>query len=66
MEDKQLENKSQLSEFELPNLKRYAEKTLSASVGAAAAGAIVDSFLSDMGTRMESVFDVFSSVKSSR
>lgn len=54
-----------LSEFELPNLKRFAEKTLAGSVGAAAAGAIVDSFLSDMGSRMESVYDIFSTVRTS-
>jgi len=54
-----------VSEFELPNLKRFTEKTLAGSVGAAAAGAIVDSFLSDMGSRMESVYDIFSSVRTS-
>ena len=54
-----------VSEFELPNLKRYTEKTLAASVGAAAAGAIVDSFLSDIGSRMESVFNIFSTVRTS-
>ncbi|BCS53499.1 sodium/solute symporter serine/threonine phosphatase [Geobacter sp. SVR] len=54
-----------ISEFELPNLKRFAERTLAGSVGAAAAGAIVDSFLSDMGSRMESVYDIFSTVKTS-
>jgi phosphoserine phosphatase RsbU/P len=52
-------------EFELPNLKRFTEKSLAGSVGAAAAGAIVDSFLSDMGTRMESVYDIFSTVRTS-
>jgi len=56
---------SALSEFELPNLKRFTEKTLAGSVGAAAAGAIVDSFLSDMGSRMESVYDIFSNVRTS-
>jgi len=54
-----------VSEFELPNLKRFTEKTLAGSVGAAAAGAIVDSFLSDMGSRMESVYDIFSTVRTS-
>ncbi len=56
---------STVSEFELPNLKRFTEKTLAGSVGAAAAGAIVDSFLSDMGSRMESVYDIFSTVRTS-
>lgn len=54
-----------ISEFELPKLKRFTEKTLAGSVGAAAAGAIVDSFLSDMGSRMESVYNIFSSVRTS-
>lgn len=54
-----------VSEFELPNLKRFTEKTLAGSVGAAAAGAIVDSYLSDMGSRMESVYDIFSTVRTS-
>jgi len=54
-----------ISEFELPNLKRFTEKTLAGSVGAAAAGAIVDSYLSDMGSRMELVYDIFSNVRSS-
>lgn len=54
-----------ISEFELPNLKRFTEKTLAGSVGTAAAGAIVDSFLSDMGSRMELVYDIFSNVRSS-
>lgn len=63
--DRKIPGEGKISEFELPNLKRFTEKTLAASVGAAAASAIVDSFLSDMGTRMESVFNVFSSVKTS-
>ena len=58
-------NDGNVSEFDLPNLKRFTEKTLAGSVGAAAAGAIVDSFLSDMGSRMESVYDIFSTVRTS-
>ncbi len=61
----QMEQDGAVSEFELPNLKRFAERTLAGSVGAAAAGAIVDSFLSDMGSRMESVYDIFSNVRTS-
>lgn len=53
------------AEFELPGLKRFVERTLAGSVGAAAAGAIVDSYLSDMGSRMESVYDIFSTVRTS-
>jgi sigma-B regulation protein RsbU (phosphoserine phosphatase) len=63
--DREIGSDGSVSEFELPNLKRFAEKTLAGSVGAAAAGAIVDSFLSDMGSRMESVYDIFSSVRTS-
>lgn len=54
-----------ISENELPGIKLFAEKTLAGSVGAAAAGAIVDSFLSDMGSRMELVYDIFSTVRAS-
>jgi len=52
-----------ISEFELPNLKRFAEKTLAGSVGGAAANAIVSSFLSDLGSSMEPVYDIFSTVR---
>ena len=63
--DREISAEGLVPEFELPNLKRYTEKTLAGSVGAAAAGAIVDSFLSDMGSRMESVYDIFSTVRTS-
>jgi sigma-B regulation protein RsbU (phosphoserine phosphatase) len=63
--DRELDADGNVSEFELPNLKRFTEKTLAGSVGAAAAGAIVDSFLSDMGSRLESVYDIFSTVRTS-
>ncbi|KAB0669762.1 SpoIIE family protein phosphatase [Oryzomonas sagensis] len=63
--DREMDADGNVPEFELPNLKRFTEKTLAGSVGAAAAGAIVDSFLSDMGSRMESVYDIFSSVRTS-
>jgi sigma-B regulation protein RsbU (phosphoserine phosphatase) len=62
---RELDAEGNVSEFELPNLKRFTEKSLAGSVGAAAAGAIVDSFLSDMGSRMESVYDIFSTVRTS-
>ncbi len=65
LKDRQIEEDDAVSEFELPGLKRFAERTLAGSVGAAAAGAIVDSFLSDMGSRMESVYDIFSNVRTS-
>jgi len=63
--DQVMDTNGNISEFELPNLKRFTEKTLAGSVGAAAAGAIVDSYLSDMGSRMESVYDIFSNVRTS-
>ncbi|MBI2353991.1 MAG: SpoIIE family protein phosphatase [Deltaproteobacteria bacterium] len=63
--DREIDASGNVSEFELPNLKRFTEKNLAGSVGAAAAGAIVDSFLSDMGSRMESVYDIFSNVRTS-
>jgi sigma-B regulation protein RsbU (phosphoserine phosphatase) len=63
--NRELDADGNISEFELPNLKRFTEKSLAGSVGAAAAGAIVDSFLSDMGSRMESVYDIFSTVRTS-
>jgi sigma-B regulation protein RsbU (phosphoserine phosphatase) len=63
--NRELDDNGNISEFELPNLKRFTEKSLAGSVGAAAAGAIVDSFLSDMGSRMESVYDIFSTVRTS-
>lgn len=52
-----------VSEFDLPNLKRFTEKTLAGSVGGAAARAIVNNFLSDIGSSMEPVYDIFSSVR---
>src|SRR6185369_7220722 len=52
-----------VSEFELPNLKRFTEKTLAGSVGGAAARAIVNNFLSDIGSSMEPVYDIFSSIR---
>lgn len=52
-----------ISEFELPDLKRFTEKTLAGSVGGAAARAIVNNFLSDIGSSMEPVYDIFSTVR---
>lgn len=64
--DREIDSKGGVSEFELPNLKRFVEKTLAGSLGGAAAGAVVESFLSDIGSRMEPVFDIFSTVRTSR
>jgi len=64
--EREIDSKGGVSEFELPNLKRFVEKTLAGSLGGAAAGAVVESFLSDIGSRMESVYDIFSTVRTSR
>jgi phosphoserine phosphatase RsbU/P len=63
--DREIDENGRISEFELPSLKRFIERTLAASVGSAAAGAIVESYLSDMGSKMESFYDAFSTVRSS-
>ena len=63
--NREIDEKGGVSEFELPNLKRFVEKTLAGSVGAAAAGAIVESYLSDVGSKMEPFYDIFSSVRTS-
>ena len=63
--DRNIEENGRVSEFELPSLKRFIEKTLASAVGAAAAGAIVESYLSDLGSRMESFYDVFRTVRAS-
>lgn len=61
----EIDERGMVSEFELPSLKRFVEKTLAGSVGAAAAKAIVESYLSDIGSQMESFYDAFRSVRSS-
>ncbi len=65
LENREIDEKGGVTEFELPSLKRFIEKTMAGSVGAAAAGAIVESYLSDLGSRMEPVFDIFSTVRTS-
>ncbi len=62
--DRKIAGNGSVSEFELPNLKRFTEKTLAGFVGGAAARAIVNNFLSDIGSSMEPVYDIFSSVRS--
>lgn len=61
----EIDEKGMVSEFELPSLKRFAEKTIAGSVGSAAAKAIVENYLSDIGSQMESFYDAFKSVRSS-
>lgn len=65
LRERNISSNTTVPEFELPAMKRFVERTLAGSVGAAAAGAIMDSYLSDMGSRMESVYDIFSTVRDS-
>lgn len=60
---REIDEKGGVSEFELPQLKRFTERTLAGSLGAAAAGAVVESYLSDLGSKMEPVYDIFSTVR---
>jgi len=64
--DREIDAKGGVSDFELPNLKRFVERTLAASLGGAAAGAVVESLLSDVGSKLEPVYDIFSTVRTSR
>lgn len=66
LEQSQIDAKGSLSEYELPVLKRYTEHILAGSVGASAAGLIVDSYLEARGSRMEEVFNIFGTVTLSR
>ncbi|MCM2358443.1 MAG: SpoIIE family protein phosphatase, partial [Geobacteraceae bacterium] len=66
MADQQIDEKGSLSEYELPILKRYTERVLAGSVGAASAGIIVESYLEARGSEMEDVFDIFGTVTLSR
>jgi Na+/proline symporter len=60
--DKQIDERGSLSEYELPILKRYTEKVLAGSVGAASAGIIIESYMAARGSELEDVFDIFGSV----
>ena len=64
--DRQIDERGSLSEYELPTLKRFTEKVLAGSVGAAAAGVIIDSYLAARGSKLEDVFDLFGTVSLSR
>ncbi len=66
IEDRQIDERGSLSEYELPVLKRFTERTLAGSVGAAAARVIVDSYLAARGSEMVDVFDIFGTVTLSR
>jgi Na+/proline symporter len=66
LEDQEIDARGSLGEGELSRLKRFAEKTLAGSVGAAPARIIIDNYLVSRGSRMEEVFDIFGSVTISR
>jgi len=63
---REIDERGSLSEYELPNLKRFTERTLAGSVGAAPARIIIENYLATRGSRMEDVFDIFGSVTLSR
>lgn len=62
--DREVDEYGGVPEFELLHLKRFTEQTLAGFLGAAAAGAIVESFLSGMGSSLEPVYDIYSKVRS--
>ena len=64
--DREIDERGSLSEYELPSLKRFTERTLAGSVGAAPAHIIIENYLATRGSRMEDVFDIFGSVTLSR
>ncbi|OHB33175.1 MAG: stage II sporulation protein E [Desulfuromonadaceae bacterium GWC2_58_13] len=64
--DREIDEKGSLSEYEIPNLKRFTERTLAGSVGAAPARIIIENYLETRGSRMEDVFDIFGTVTLSR
>jgi Na+/proline symporter/serine phosphatase RsbU (regulator of sigma subunit) len=66
LSDQEIDEQGSLSEYELPMLKRFVERTLSGSVGDVAAGVITESYLAARGSHMEDVFDIFGRVSLSR
>ncbi len=64
--DREIDERGSLSEYEIPGLKRFTERTLAGSVGAAPARIIIENYLATRGSRMEDVFDIFGSVTLSR
>ncbi len=65
LQDHPPDENGNISEFDLPEMTRFIEKKLALYVGTPAAGAIVSSFLSDAGSRLEPVYDIFSTVRKS-
>jgi len=66
LNDREIDSRGKLAEHEIPALKRFTERTLAGSVGAAPARIIVDNYLAARGSHMEDVFDIFGSVNISR
>ena len=66
LHDRDIDEKGSLSEYELPALKRFTERTLAGSVGAAPARIIIENYLATKGSKMEDVFDIFGTVTLSR
>lgn len=64
--DQEIDQKGSLSEYEIPNLKRFTEKTLAGSVGSAPARIIIENYLDTRGSKMEDVFDIFGTVTLAR
>jgi len=64
--DREIDARGSLSEYEIPNLKRFTERTLAGSVGAAPARIILENYLAARGSKMEDVFDIFGTVNLSR
>ncbi|MFO7983231.1 MAG: SpoIIE family protein phosphatase [Desulfuromonadales bacterium] len=64
--DREIDEKGSVSDEEVPNLKRFTEKTLAGSVGAAPARIIIENYLSARGSEMEDVFNIFGSVTKGR
>ncbi|MCD6527318.1 MAG: SpoIIE family protein phosphatase [Desulfuromonas sp.] len=64
--EREIDEKGSLSEYEIPNLKRFTERTLAGSVGGAAARIIIENYLSARGSKMEDIFNIFGTVSLSR
>ena len=66
LKDKTIDHRGSLTDHEIPSLKRFTEKTLAGSVGAAPARIIIENYLAARGSKMEDVFDIFGGVTLSR
>ncbi len=64
--EREIDEKGSISDEEIPNLKRFTEKTLAGSVGAAPARIIIENYLSARGSKMEDVFNIFGTVTKGR